>query len=213
MGDTIARADDELIEFAPEPRSLGTGAIEQRWLRFLLTRLLLPCGARRLLWLDGFDGRRRDVLDSASLILFLARGAEQFGIDGEANLHRLAKDLGGRVAHGSDEGLLQPFLEMTIGYADRQDVIVPAETRIAIEPEIVAWLPDAPSDGLAQRCHQLTFPDWQRTCLPPAAQGQRRVYAKRTAREVVSSWEGKAQDRTTRSRQPYPLMSGVGKRN
>src|SRR5262249_11622409 len=85
------------------------------------------------------------------------RLAEQLRVDGEADAHRPAEHLAGRLADAVGERLLQPVLEEEVRHADRQDVVGPAEAGVLGKPEVVAWLPDAPGDSLPQRRHDVAL--------------------------------------------------------
>src|SRR5262245_4754813 len=194
VGDAVARPDDELLQAVPASRSARRGVEERRApFRFrsrlrlaggLLVRAVLGLtsfGARRLrgglLWgLRG--GRLAGCLPLACLGLFLARGLEEFRVDGEADLHHLAEDLSGRIADRPEEGLLEPLLEVAVGHADRQHAPVPVELRVVLEPELVSRLPDSLGNGPAQRSHDLAFSDRQSHYLPPAQSISARVYLK-----------------------------------
>jgi hypothetical protein len=76
-------------------------------------------------------------------------------------LHRLAEDLGNGSAYCRVECLVQPFLEMAIGNTDRQPVGIPAEFGVSFKPEFIAWLPDASSNRLPERRHDVALTDDQ----------------------------------------------------
>src|SRR5262249_49277441 len=144
VGHAVAGADDEVGETVPAARAPG--------------RRGLRCFGRRLGWRGGAALRARlrraakrrlsvlcplsSVLCLRLLCLFLlaAGGAEQLGVDDEADLGGLAEDFASGGGEDVVEALLQPFLEVAVGHADRQDAIVPGELGMAIEPELVARL-------------------------------------------------------------------------
>src|SRR5262249_33652948 len=76
-------------------------------------------------------------------------------IDGKLHGDRPPDDFAGRRPHTVAKGILQPILEEQVGHAHDERFFAERKFRIAVKPKVESWLPDALSNILAQRRHDI----------------------------------------------------------
>ena len=154
MGHAVAGPTTKSLEPVPAAGPRGGFARHERgrgWTRPLLCAAAVVVSA-------SFGPRTRCVALPESAVaagpctrLGPAGGLEQLRVDVEADLHGPAEHIGGGRTHGLGKGLLQPLLDKS-GWARRPPAVPSSQVNfvLLLEPEIVAWLPDALGDGLPQ---------------------------------------------------------------
>jgi hypothetical protein len=82
---------------------------------------------------------------------------EQLWVDGEVNSHAPTKHFAGGGANRFCKRVLQPVLKEMVWHPHREELAFPGELGVGCKPKVVAWLSDAPGDGLPQRGHDVAI--------------------------------------------------------